>query len=66
MAIQSCPRCGGTGQFLTVSKASPTSAILDYFRCDDCGGIWVTDRMNPAKRPRLVAKGPKPSDDDAV
>jgi len=51
--IQRCPQCDATGGFLT---DSPTTVTLDYYGCDCCGIVWVLDRIDPMKRPRVVAR----------
>jgi hypothetical protein len=43
---------------------SSAVAHVDYYRCDHCGEVWVLDRGDPTKPPRLVTL-PKPPDDSA-
>jgi hypothetical protein len=51
MPSRPCPRCNRTGQFLRDSSAI---AMVDYFRCDFCGMVWVLDQRDPNQPPRLV------------
>jgi DNA-directed RNA polymerase subunit RPC12/RpoP len=40
--LRTCPHCSlAGGRFLPhTSKA----AIVDYYRCDDCGHVWAADK----------------------
>jgi hypothetical protein len=62
MPNQTCPRCQKAGRFLVDSSAN---ALVDYYRCDPCGVVWVLDRYDPSKPPRLVTR-PKPESDEPV
>lgn len=62
MPMQPCPDCGGAGRFLTDSSEN---ASVDYYRCDRCGAVWVLDRVDSGKPPRIVTPGrPTPDGDD--
>jgi len=50
-----CPTCAKTGRFLVDSSAN---AYVDYYRCDFCGNVWVLDRGDQIKPPRLVTQRP--------
>jgi transposase-like protein len=62
MPNRPCPRCHKTGRFL---KDSSSIALVDYYRCDHCGEVWVLDRSDPTKPPRSVTQ-PKREPDDLV
>jgi hypothetical protein len=62
MPNRPCPRCDRTGRFL---KDSSSIALVDYYRCDYCGEVWVLDRSDPTKPPRSVTQ-PKREPDDPV
>jgi hypothetical protein len=49
-ACQVCLECGGSGTRLEFS--STTS--VDYYRCEECGHVWVCRRGDPEARPIAV------------
>jgi hypothetical protein len=61
MPKRSCPKCGKTARFLADSSAT---AVVDYYRCDFCGAVWVLDRADPTQPPRFVTDDPKPHSDE--
>jgi len=42
---------------------SSDQAHVDYYRCDFCGNVWVLDRADPTKPPRLVTQRKTPAED---
>jgi hypothetical protein len=38
-------------------------AVVDYYRCDTCGAVWVLDRNDPIKPPRIVTCSRPESDE---
>ena len=51
MPNRPCPNCGKTGRFLVETSKD---AIVDYYRCDGCGAVWLLDRSDPNQPPKLV------------
>ena len=42
MPARTCPKCGIPGRHLV---ASSENAIVDYYRCDRCGHVWIIDKQ---------------------
>ena len=45
-----CAKCGKTARLLEISA----DAVVDFFRCDACGDVWVHDRGNSASPPTPI------------
>ena len=52
MAEQTCPDCGKPERRLSIR-----SSLVEYYRCDSCGGIWTIDKYHPEAPPLLVTEG---------
>jgi uncharacterized Zn finger protein len=50
MPYRVCPSCRKVGRLLPFS----TSEYVEYYRCDDCGHVWVRDKDKPNDKPRDV------------
>jgi len=51
--LQPCPDCG---KALQLRVDSPAYATQLFMRCDTCGAVWVLDRSDSSKPPRLYRK----------
>jgi|SRR5688572_13778247 hypothetical protein len=57
-----CAKCGQPARLLEVSS----DAIVDYFRCDACGDVWVHDRdSHSPPRPITFAEPPNSANADS-
>jgi uncharacterized Zn finger protein len=49
---RACPDCGTPERRLSIR-----SSLVEYYRCDNCGGIWTIDKYHPEAPPLLVTEG---------
>jgi protein-arginine kinase activator protein McsA len=53
MPYRACESCGQPAQLLIETSKM---AMVDYYRCDTCGDVWVHDRQDPELAPERVTR----------
>jgi len=48
-----CPHCQRPGRFL---EAPSRIAMVEYYRCNDCGHVWTYDKNDPDAPPMDVTR----------
>ncbi len=59
MPIRPCPNCThDTPRWLDVTSQT---ALVNYYRCDQCGTVWTLPKEAPADHPpQVIGQGQKP------
>ena len=59
MPYRLCPVCRNQGRWL---EGLSEDAYVTFFRCDQCGTVWVYDPANVQEPIRIVMSRPPPRD----
>jgi hypothetical protein len=59
MPYRVCPVCRHEGQRL---EDASTDAYVSYYRCNQCGTVWVYNPQNSYEPIRIVMSRPLPKD----
>ena len=56
MPTRPCPKCGSTApRYL---PATSDIAVVNYYRCDDCGHVWTVKKSDSGARQVPVTRHP--------
>ena len=55
MPIRPCPNCKNPAPHI-VDRVI-TDAVVNYYRCDECGHVWNTPKDRPEAKAYIVTQG---------